>query len=154
MIDQEPVRRGRPPKVETNGEGRRPRRRKDGETEVMGLRLPIPDGINEKFPKSEYRLRWFRDEPGRLHRAYQNDWDAVEGVAPVPGAHDANGNPCNHILCVKYQDWWLQDRAKAEERRKVIEDQAVKGAVAGKGDDAGAGLRSEVSYADASNRLR
>ena len=132
---------------------RRERRRTEEGTDDLGVKLPIPDWVYDKFPATTYRHRWFRDEPGRIATKFKQDWDAVEGVDPVPGAHDRHGQPCNHILHIKHLDWYLQDRAKMEERRKTIVKQMERGSVRGVGDDAGENLRPEVSYADASNRL-
>lgn len=151
MIEhQEPARRGRPPRATDD---RRPRRRQEGALEEFDVKLPIPDFVLEKYPSTEYQLRWFRDEPGRIAAIHKQDWDAVEGVAPVPGAQDKFGNPINHILQVKYLDWYEADRAKMEDRRKEMVKQMERGSVKGAGDDTGPTLGSEVSYADAANRL-
>jgi len=159
MIEiQEQPRRGRPPKEATVGatapEERRERRRKDGEVQNAGLRLAIPDWVYEKYPETQFRHRWLRDEPGRIMQKYNEDWDPVEGVNPVPGAHDRNGDPVKLILHVKRKEWADQDRARAEERRRDIERQAERGRVTARGDDAGATLAENVAYADDANRLR
>lgn len=148
-IESQSAPRGRQPRTAD----RRERRRPEGYTEDNDLKLPIPDWVYDKFPTSDYRHRWFRDEPGRLATKFKMDWDPVEGMDPVPGAQDKFGNPISHILHVKYQDWYEQDRAKMEERRKETIKQMERGTVKGQGDDAGQTLRSEVSYADAANRL-
>ena len=153
MTDQEPARRGRPPRTEERATDRRERRRTEDVQDDMEVKLPIPSWVTDKFPVAEYQHRWFRDEPGRLATQYKKDWDPVEGVAPVPGAQDKFGNPINHVLHVKYLDWYEQDRARLEERRKEVTQQMERGSVMGKGDDAGQTLRSEVAYADAGNRL-
>lgn len=132
---------------------RRERRRTPETVDDSGLKLPIPDWVYDKYPKSEYTHRWFRDEPGRIATKFKQDWDAVEGVEPVPGAHDRHGQPCDHILHIKMLDWYLQDRAVLDERRKAIVKQMERGEVRGNGNDAGENLRPEVSYADAANRL-
>jgi hypothetical protein len=151
MIEQQqPARRGRPPRATDD---RRERRRKEGDLEEFDLKLPIPDWVLDKFPSAEYQHRWFRDEPGRLAIMHKQDWDPVEGVDPVPGAQDKFGQPIKHVLMVKYLDWYEADRAKMEDRRKEVVKQMERGNVKGAGDDAGQTLRSEVSYADASNRL-
>lgn len=141
--------RGRPPRTAD----RRERRRVEGTEEGNDLKLPIPDWVYEKYPAAEYRHRWFRDEPGRLATKFKADWDPVEGVDPVPGAQDKFGNPINHVLHIKFQDWYEQDRTKMEDRRKETIKQMERGAIKGEGDDAGKTLRSEFSYADAANRL-
>lgn len=149
---------GRPPKSATEGaqapEERRERRRKDGEAQNAGLRLDIPEWVYEKYPRTNFRLAWIRDEAARVQQKHNEDWDPVEGVNPVPGAHDRHGNPVNHILHVKRIEWVRADREAKEIRRRQIEDQATRGKVSGRGDDAGEGLAETVSYADASNRLR
>ena len=148
-IESQKPERGRP---QRNAE-RRERRWEGGEADNGDLKLPIPDWVSEKFPESEYRHRWFRDEPGRIAAHFKRDWDPVEGVDPVPGAQDKFGNPISHILHVKYRDWYEQDRAKMEDRRKETLRQMERGHISGEGDDAGKTLRSEVSYADSANRL-
>lgn len=135
-------------------EERRERRRKDGEGENAGLRLAIPEWVYEKYPRATYRLAWLRDEAARVQQKHNEDWDPVEGVTPVPGAHDRHGHPVNHILHVKRLEWVKDDRERKETTRRLIEDQATRGKVSGRGDDAGEGLADSVSYADASNRLR
>lgn len=148
-IESQQPARGRPGR----DDDRRKRRRKEGVEEGLDLKLPIPDFVLEKFPSTQFRHRWFRDEPGRLAAKFKEDWDPVEGVDPVPGAHDKFGNPINHVLHVKHLDWYEQDRARMEDRRKETIKQMERGTVRGQGDDAGQTLRSEVSYADAGNRL-
>jgi hypothetical protein len=133
---------------------RRERRRKDGEAENAGLRLAIPDSVYERYPRNAFRLAWIRGDTARMHQKHGQDWDPVDGVDPVPGAIDRHGNPVNHILCAKRLEWVMEDRARAEERRKLVEDQAARGRVSGKGDDAGEGLSEKVSYTDGANRLR
>ena len=149
MTEVQEARRGR------KGD-RRERRRKEGDAEVLGLKLPIPQWVYDKYPKTEFRHRWFRAESGRMFaKTKADDWDPVEGIEPVPGAHDQHGTPVEHVLCVKYLDWWKADRAKMEARRIEVEEQIRRGDVTGKGDDAGGeALSSDVSYASESNRLR
>src|SRR3569833_3442028 len=90
-------RRGRPPieatVVATAPEERRERRRKDGEVQNAGLRLAIPDWVYEKYPETQFRHRWLRDDPGRIMQKNNEDWDPVEGVNPVPGARGRGGGP-------------------------------------------------------------
>jgi hypothetical protein len=153
MAEAQEARRGR------HGEdtqGRRERRRKEGQEGLDGLKLPIPEWVFDKYPEGSFVHRWFRAEKGRIYSKTQaDDWDPVDGVDHVPGAHDQHGNAVDHVLCVKYRDWWEADRAKADVRRRETEDQMRRGVVAGKGDDAGeAGLTSEISYASGLNRLR
>lgn len=154
-VDVERPRMGRPPKITTEGgELPRERRRKDGESQNAGLRLDIPEWVYEKYPRATYRLAWIRDEAARVQQKHNEDWYPVEGVTPVPGASDRHGNPVNHLLHVKRMEFVLADRANKEAMRRAIEDQAVRGKVTGRGDDVGEALSENVSYADASNRLR
>lgn len=162
MTDQQQPQRGRPrndaeqPAIDNQQapEERRERRRKDGEAENAGMRLAIPDAVYEKYPRKHFKLAWIADDPGRMHLKHSQDWDVVAGVTRVPGARDVNGNPVDHVLCVKRQEWVDEDRARLEQRRKEIERQAEIGKVAGRGDDNGQTLAENVSYAEASNRLR
>lgn len=133
---------------------RRKRRRKDGEAQNAGMKLVFPDWVHEKFPKTDFRVAWIRDDAGRVLQKHNEDWDPIEGVDPVPGAFDRHGNPVNHIAVVKRRDWVQEDRDKKEVLRKQIEDQTSRGNVSGQGDDKGAGLAQSVSYTDGANRLR
>ena len=157
----EQPRRGRPPKAKAeNGaqeapETRRERRRKDGDANNAGMRLSIPDWVRDKYPKTEFKLAWITEDPARMAQKYNEDWDPVAGVDPIPGAFSRQLNkPVNHILHAKRMEWVESDRVKAEARRKRIEEQAATGKVSGKGGDAGESLSENISYADASNRLR
>lgn len=152
MADMQ-VREGRRP---TQAEPRRERRRREGETETLGMKLPVPDWVHEKYPSSQFEYYWFTGTPARLHQAHKNDWDRVEGEGTeIPGALDPEGKPVPHVLCVKYKDWYEQDRAPREAARREQEEQMRKGSVAGRGDDAsGEVLSSDVSYASPNNRLR
>jgi len=161
MTEQEQPRRGRPPLVKnTEGMGdevtpvRRERRRKDGEAENAGMRLAIPDWAYEKYPKSHFKLAWIVDSPGRLYQKMKEDWDPVDGAEHVPGASDKNGNPANHVLCVKLREWDEADKASLETKRREIERQAEGGKVTGRDADPEPTLAENVSYAGASNRLR
>ena len=159
---QETVRRGRPRRDAAMPEEWRERPRKGETSDGLGLKLPIPDWVFDKYPKSLFRHRWFRAEKGRMYAKTQvGDWAPVEGVDPVPGANDQHGNPVEHILCVTRLDWWQAYRAKKEVRRREIEEQFRRGNVTGQGDDAsGDRLDPTTSYAGDSegnftkNRLR
>lgn len=126
------VRRGRPRRNAALPEQWRDRQRK-GETEDgLGLKLPVPDWVYEKYPKTLFRHRWFRAEKGRMYaKTKVGDWEPVEGVDPVPGAADQHGNPVDHVLCITRLDWWQADRAKKEKRRKQIEEQFRRGNISG-----------------------
>lgn len=151
MADVEQARRGQ----RGAGADRRQRRYSGEQTEVEGLNLPIPDWVKEKFPSSEYELRWFVNTPDRMHNAHKRDWDPVEGVDPVPGAVDKNGTPREHVLSVKFKDWCEQDRDRREVARKEIEGQMRRGEGVPSVDKDAAGerLSRDVSYASESNRL-
>jgi len=158
MIDlHEQPRRGRPPRAETViQEGRRERRRPElGDTDEASLKLAIPDWVKDKYPESEYVYRWFASSPARMLVAKRNDWDAVEGVDSVP-ATDKDGKPADHILHVKYRDWYDSDRAPKEARRKDLEKQMLRGAVKDRGDGEGDTLSEKFQYEEAAsqNRLR
>ncbi len=150
----EQARRGRPPRQEESP--RRERRRREGDAETLGLKLPIPDWVRDKYPPAQFAYYWFTGTAARLHQAHKNDWDPVEGGegGRLPGASDKEGKPTDHVLCVKYKDWYEQDRRPREALRLEQEEQMRRGNVAGQGDDAGgAALSSDVSYASENNRL-
>ena len=150
--------RGRKPVSAINPEWveRRAKRRQEGATEDEGLKLPIPDWVREKYPPTEFEYYWFTGTPARLHQAQKKDWYPVDGGegARLPGASDKEGLPVEHILCVKPKEWYVADRSPREALRLEQEEQMLRGNLAGKGDDAGAGgLSSDISYASASNRV-
>lgn len=149
------ARRGRRADRAELPEGWAGRTRKRATNDGLGLKLPIPDDVYQKYPKTLFRHRWIRAEKSRMYaKTKVGDWEPVEGVDPVPGAADQHGNAVEHVLCVTRRDWWEEDRAKREDRRKEIEAQFRRGKVTGQGDDAsGAGLSPEISYAEPSNRL-
>lgn len=149
--------RGRLPRAESaSTEGRRARRRPDGVgTDEVSLKLAIPTWVKEKYPETEFVHRWFAARPGRIEWAKQNDWDPVEGgeIKAVP-ATDKDGNAAPHMLFVKYRDWYEADRGHREASRLELEQQMLRKGAQAKGDNGGETLSSDVSYADASNRLR
>ena len=124
------------------------RRRKQGAEEDHGLKLPIPQETENFYPPKTFMLRWFRNEDSRIKTMHGQDWDLVEGVDPVPGATDRHGNPVEHVLMVKRRDWYEEDRAWREDRRKETERRVIKGDLAGigAGEDAGEALAESIRY--------
>ena len=80
--------------------------------------------------------------------------EQVEGDIKAVPATDKDGREAPHYLHVKYRDWYEADRGRLEDSRQELEKQMLRGKVSALGDDSGETLSSDVSYADASNRLR
>lgn len=155
--DTQPARRGRPRRNAELPENWRDRQRRGETDDGFGMRLPIPEEVYDRYPRTLFKHRWFRAEKGRMYAKTKiGDWEPVEGVDPVPGAADSQGNPVEHVLCVTRLDWWKADRAKRETARKAVEEQFRRGNVAGKGDDASSATLQPDDYTAetaAANRL-
>lgn len=111
---------------------RRERRRRGDETLSAAKRLPIPPEVQAKAKAEGLQLRWANDEGNRMHQLTKlDDYDKVEGVAPVPVGTDTNGDPIMAHLLAKPKSFIEEDRAKAEDRRKATEKALLRGEVPG-----------------------
>lgn len=115
------------------------RRRRSEEGLAPAKRLPIPPEIQAWADANDMHLRWVNDEGNRMHQLTTlDDYDKVEGVAPVPVSTGVDGKPIDAHLLAKPKQFMREDQAKAEERRKLLEDglfrsaNAVDEAAAGK----------------------
>lgn len=98
------------------------RRRSDGELQAT-QRLPIPPEVAARLERDGLQPRWVNDQSNRMHRfTVQDDYDKVEGVEPVPVGTDEAGKPIMAHLLAKRKDFIAEDQAKAEEKRKTVED--------------------------------
>jgi len=143
------------PTIPAEWQDRRDKRVRTGGSDSEGLKLPIPDHVRDKYPSASFEFYWFTGTTDRLDSAKRRDWHPVDGEGTkIPGATDKHGNSVDHVLCVKPRDWYDADRGHREASRLELEENMRRGNVAGRGDDAGQTLSSDVSYASASNRLR
>lgn len=117
-----------PPATRRADETRRERRRRDdGDLDRMAsMKLAIPRDIQEQARREGKVVRWILDN--RLTEAEANDWDKVEGVAPVQ-ANPMSGTDERLILCSKYADWDEDDRRKDEHVIDERERQLMHGQV-------------------------
>jgi len=98
------------------------RRRRGGENLEAAARLPIPPEIKARLDAEGLVPRWVNDTDNRMHRfTVQDDYDKVEGVAPVPVGTDKAGQPIMAHLLAKRADFIAEDRREAEERRRETE---------------------------------
>src|SRR4051812_11790681 len=93
------------------------RRRGDGAL-AAAKRLPVPPEVEARL-KAEGRIsRWVNDEDNRMHRfTVLDDYDPVEGVAPVPIATGPDGKPIMAHLLSKPAEFFREDQEKAERSR-------------------------------------
>lgn len=111
---------GRPPRQQATAQGRR-RRSDDG----LGRekRLHIPPEIEAELKREGRVPRWVNDENNRMHRfTVLDDYDPVEGVAPVPVGTNPDGSPKMAHLLSKPAKFIREDRAKADKRLRATEE--------------------------------
>lgn len=130
-------------------EVRQERRRRSSDTldRHSSLKLAVPDHIRQQNPG--YAFRWINDVGNRMHSlTVLDDWDKVEGVAPIPVDTDREGKPVYGHLCRKKQEFFAEDqRAK----RQLITERE-QGLLRGTKTDAEANPEA-VSYVPAGNRI-
>lgn len=109
----------------------RRRRRDDTIDGSQSLKLAIPPEVEARLKAEGRTPRWINDDGNRMHNlTVRDDYDKVEGVAPVPvGTKD--GKPIMAHLCSKPTAFIEEDRAKAEKRRKETERALLRGKVEG-----------------------
>lgn len=86
------------------------RRRRDGTLDRMSeLTLAVPETVKEDHP--DHTFRWVNDAGNRMHRmTVRDDWDKVDGVAPIPVGTDKEGKPIYAHLCKKPREFWDEDQ--------------------------------------------
>lgn len=101
---------------------RKARRRRGDETLAPAKRLPIPPEIEARLKAEGRTPRWANDEGDRIYRLTErDDYDKVEGVAPVPTGIAKDGTPIMAHLLSKPNEFIREDRDKAEERRMATQ---------------------------------
>lgn len=112
-------------RTERKDEVRQERRRRSDATIDGSQRkkLAIPPHIEAKLAAEGRTPRWVTDTGNRVHQlTVQDDYDRVEGVAPVPIVVDRkSGEVANQILLSKPTAFLEEDRVKAEARRREVE---------------------------------
>lgn len=106
------------------------RRRRDDTNFQQTTKLAIPEEVAARLKAEGRTPRWVNDERNRLHQlTVLDDYDKVDGVAPVPVGTDESGEPILAHLLSKPTSFIEEDRQKADARRKEIEGALVKGKV-------------------------
>lgn len=114
------------------------RRRRGDDGLAASKRLPIPPEIEAKLKAEGLQPRWVNDEGNRMHRfTVQDDYDKVAGVDPVPVGTGADGKPILAHLLAKPIAFVQEDQARAEAKRKQVEEALFRSPDAA--DQAGAG---------------
>lgn len=109
---------------------RRERRRRDDTSAQSSQRMAIPPEIQAQLTAEGRSPRWVNDEGNRIHRlTVLDDYDKVDGVAPVPVGTDVSGKPILAHLLSKPTEFIEEDRSKMEQRRKVTEQGFLKGQI-------------------------
>lgn len=105
------------------------RRRNDGTIDTaLSSKLHIPEEANARLKAEGLQPRWVNDEGNRLVNLTKfDDYDKVDGVAPVPVGTSKEGKPIMAHLLAKRQDFIADDRTKAEQRRRDAEQRAIAG---------------------------
>lgn len=118
-------------RTERKDEVRQERRRRDDATIDGGQRqkLAIPPEIAAKLKAESRTPRWAVDTGNRIHQlTVQDDYDRVEGVAPVPVVvNRKDGTVANQILLSKPTRFIEEDRAKLEAPRREMERALLRG---------------------------
>lgn len=106
------------------------RRRRDDTLVHSSNKLAIPPEVAAKLAAEGRSPRWANDENNRIHRlTVLDDYDKVDGVAPVPVGTDASGKPILAHLLSKPNEFIAEDQSKAESRRKGTESGLLRGRV-------------------------
>lgn len=112
------------------------RRRRDDTNFQQSSKLHIPEEVAARLKAEGKSPRWVNDENNRIHHlTTRDDYDPVEGVEPVPVGTREDGSPLLAHLLAKPTEFILEDRAKAEKRRKAVEAGMVKGKLPAKSDE-------------------
>lgn len=104
------------------------RRRRDDTNFQRSQKLHIPPEVAERLKAEGRSPRWVNDEGNRLYQLTKlDDYDKVDDVEPVPVGRQEDGSPLLAHLLSKPIEYMRQDQAKAEDRRKSVEQGMVKG---------------------------
>lgn len=125
------------------------RRRQPGTLDRMEeLTLAISDEVKAANPDCTFR--WIVDKPKRVHAlTVKDDWDRVEGVAPIPDHADKHGTQVNLVLVKKRNEFWEEDQRAKSAALREQEQALLRAAKSDPQDD-----RPEaVSYVPEGNRI-
>jgi len=110
------------------------RRRRDDTTLDGGrrLKLAIPPEVEERLKAEGRTPRWvLKDSARMLQLTQQDDYDPVDGVAPVPTRSLADGSRVEMILLSKPTAFIEADRIKADKPRREYEAALERGNTGG-----------------------
>lgn len=125
------------------------RRRQPGTIDRMDeLTLAIPENVSSENP--DHTFRWALDNPKRIHGlTVKDDWDVVEGVAPIADHVGKTGQQVNLVLLKKRKEFWEEDqRAKAA----ILKEQE-RAMMSAKANDPNDDRPEAVSYVPEGNRI-
>lgn len=112
-------------------EVRQQRRRRDDATLDGGQRkkLAIPPEVEARLKAEGRTPRWAVDTGNRIHQlTKQDDYDIVEGVAPVPVVvNRKDGTVANQVLLSKPTAFIEEDREKLDAPRREMERALLRG---------------------------
>lgn len=107
---------------------RRERRRRDDTTAQSSNQLAISPEVQARLKAEGRQPRWVNDQKNRIHSlTVMDDYDKVEGVAPVPVGTEKDGTPILAHLLSKPIEFVEEDRSKAESKRKGTESGLLRG---------------------------
>lgn len=108
----------------TRAQNERQQRRRRGDGNLSAsVRLYIPPEIEARLKREQRTVRWVNDQDNRIALfTQQDDYDPVEGVAPVPVGTDASGKPIMAHCLSKPDEFIREDREKADARLKAQEE--------------------------------
>jgi hypothetical protein len=99
------------------------RRRRDDLSGALRLKLAIPEQVRARLEAEGLTPRWVNDEGNRIADLTQrDDYDKVEGVEPVKVGTTEGGKPLFAYLLAKRTDFLSDDRRKADQRRRQVEE--------------------------------
>lgn len=106
----------------------RERRRRDGATAQSTMQMAIPPEVEARLKAEGRQPRWVNDQKNRIHSlTVLDDYDKVDGVAPVPVGTEKDGTPIMAHLLSKPTEFIAEDRSKAERKRKDTESGLLRG---------------------------
>ncbi len=107
------------------------RRRRDDNSFYQTKNLAIPAEVAARLEAEGRTPRWVNDVADRIRQlTVLDDYDKVDGVDPVPVVIDRKtGETVMAHLLSKPKDFIVEDRRKAESRRREIEGAMVNGKI-------------------------
>ena len=109
----------------------RQERRRRVDTTIDGsqrLKLAIPPDIEAQLKSEGRQPRWINDEANRIHNlTKRDDYDRVDGVAPVVVGTTKEGKPIKAYLHSKPIDFIREDQEKLDAVRRETEKALLRG---------------------------